>query len=129
MHRSMMLRCYKLGVRVRYLTSGRAVPDRDGPAVVGQRDWRCGESIPPRQGRREDRLGPPADVGEALDAYLIGPETSPGCPPGFHDRKAPHAPIRADLVRRRGRTSVPARSRSGHTDWVIPWPPPTCSET
>jgi site-specific recombinase XerD len=61
-------------------------------------DWRCGEIVARGKGRREDRLPLPADVGEALVAYLDGPR------PHLKDRhvfltcRAPRGPIRADLV-------------------------------
>lgn len=61
-------------------------------------DWRCGEIIVRGKGRREDRLPLPADVGEAMVAYLSGAR------PRLDDRhmfltcKAPRGPIRADLV-------------------------------
>jgi site-specific recombinase XerD len=61
-------------------------------------DWRRGEIIVRGKGRREDRLPLPADVGEALVAYLSG--ARPGTPSRhlFLTCKAPRGPIRADLV-------------------------------
>ncbi|MFJ7278502.1 tyrosine-type recombinase/integrase [Kitasatospora sp. NPDC098663] len=61
-------------------------------------DWRCGEIVVRGKGRREDRLPLPADVGEALVAYLYGLR------PHLKDRhvfltcRDPRGPIRADLV-------------------------------
>jgi site-specific recombinase XerD len=65
---------------------------------LGDVDWRAGEIVVRGKGRREDRLPLPADVGEALVAYL-----SQARPPvrSFHvflTCKAPRGPIRADLV-------------------------------
>jgi site-specific recombinase XerD len=61
-------------------------------------DWRAGEIVVRGKARRRDRLPLPADVGEALVAYL-----SCGRNPGnarhlFLTAKAPRGPIRADLV-------------------------------
>lgn len=61
-------------------------------------DWRCGEIVVRGKGRREDRLPLPADVGEALVAYLSGPRPRLDARHVFLTCKAPHGPIRADLV-------------------------------
>lgn len=61
-------------------------------------DWRCGEAVVRGKGRREDRLPLPADVGEALVAYLSGPSPRLDARHVFLTCKAPHRPIRADLV-------------------------------
>ena len=60
-------------------------------------DWRAGELVVCGKARREDRLPLPADVGDAVAAYLVLR--------GKHDArrvfltlKAPTRPIRADLV-------------------------------
>ncbi|WP_410676821.1 tyrosine-type recombinase/integrase [Amycolatopsis sp. cmx-4-68] len=65
---------------------------------LGDVDWRAGEIIVRGKGRRDDRLPLPAEVGDALVAYLSGDR------PRQHDRhlfltcRAPRGPIRADLV-------------------------------
>ncbi|WP_203732576.1 site-specific integrase [Streptomyces sp. SID12501] len=61
-------------------------------------DWRCGEIVVRGKGRREDRLPLPADVGEALVAYLSGPRPLLDARHVFLTCRAPHGPIRADLV-------------------------------
>jgi integrase len=61
-------------------------------------DWRCGEIVVRGKGRREDRLPLPADVGEALVAYLSCPRPRSDARHVFLTCKAPHGPIRADLV-------------------------------
>lgn len=61
-------------------------------------DWRCGEIVVRGKGRREDRLPLPADVGEALVAYLSGPRPCVDARHVFLTCRAPHGPIRADLV-------------------------------
>lgn len=61
-------------------------------------DWRCGEIVVRGKGRREDRLPLPADVGEALVAYLSGERPMLRCRHVFLTCKAPRGPIRADLV-------------------------------
>ncbi|WP_330350943.1 tyrosine-type recombinase/integrase [Streptomyces sp. NBC_00582] len=61
-------------------------------------DWRCGEIVVRGKGRREDRLPLPADVGEALVAYLSGPRPHLKARHVFLTCKAPRGPIRADLV-------------------------------
>ncbi|MFM9455164.1 tyrosine-type recombinase/integrase [Streptomyces europaeiscabiei] len=61
-------------------------------------DWRCGEILVRGKGRREDRLPLPADVGEALVAYVSGPRPRLDARHVFLTCRAPHGPIRADLV-------------------------------
>ncbi|TVZ00156.1 integrase [Trebonia kvetii] len=61
-------------------------------------DWRRGEIIVRGKGRREDRLPLPADVGEALVAYLSGARPGARSRHMFLTCKAPRGPIRADLV-------------------------------
>jgi site-specific recombinase XerD len=61
-------------------------------------DWRCGEIVVRGKGRREDRLPLPADVGEALVAYLSGARPGARSRHLFLTCKAPRGPIRADLV-------------------------------
>ncbi|MEE1768329.1 site-specific integrase [Streptomyces sp. JV185] len=61
-------------------------------------DWRCGEIVVRGKGRREDRLPLAADVGEAMVAYLSCPRPRLGARHVFLTCKAPHRPIRADLV-------------------------------
>jgi site-specific recombinase XerD len=61
-------------------------------------DWRCGEIVVRGKGRREDRLPLPADVGEALVAYLSGARPGTRSRHLFLTCKAPRGRIRADLV-------------------------------
>lgn len=61
-------------------------------------DWRCGEIAVRGKGRREDRLPLPADVGEALVAYLSSARPGTQSRHLFLTCKAPRGPIRADLV-------------------------------
>ncbi|MFJ8002693.1 tyrosine-type recombinase/integrase [Streptomyces sp. NPDC096310] len=61
-------------------------------------DWRCGEIVVRGKGHREDRLPLPADVGEALIVYVTGPRPRLDARHVFLTCKAPHGPIRADLV-------------------------------
>ncbi len=60
-------------------------------------DWRRGELVVRGKARRQDRLPLPADVGQALAAYLSrsGPHPSRRV---FLTLRAPTRPIRADLV-------------------------------
>jgi site-specific recombinase XerD len=60
-------------------------------------DWRAGELVVRGKARREDRLPLPADVGDALAAYLVlrGRHNARHV---FLTVKAPTRPIRADLV-------------------------------
>ena len=61
-------------------------------------DWRRGEIAVRGKGRREGRLPLPADVGEALVAYLSGARPEARSRHLFLTCKAPRGPIRADLV-------------------------------
>jgi site-specific recombinase XerD len=61
-------------------------------------DWRSGEIVVRGKGRREDRLPLPADVGEALVAYLSGARPGLASRHVFLTCRAPRGPIRADLV-------------------------------
>jgi site-specific recombinase XerD len=65
---------------------------------LGDLDWRAGELAVRGKGRREGRLPLPVDVGEALVAYLRRRRASGGCRQVFVTLKAPHGPIRAELV-------------------------------
>jgi site-specific recombinase XerD len=61
-------------------------------------DWRAGELVVRGKGRRHDRLPLPAEVGEALVAYLSGGRNPKGARHLFLTCRAPRGPIRADLV-------------------------------
>lgn len=61
-------------------------------------DWRAGELVVRGKGRRQDRLPLPADVGEALAAYLTRGRAPAGARRLFLTCRAPRGPIRADLV-------------------------------
>jgi site-specific recombinase XerD len=61
-------------------------------------DWRAGELVVRGKGRRQDRLPLPAEVGEALVAYLSGGRSPAGSRRLFLTCRAPLGPIRADLV-------------------------------
>ncbi|MEU7745385.1 site-specific integrase [Nonomuraea sp. NPDC049158] len=61
-------------------------------------DWRAGELIIRGKAGRQDRLPLPAEVGEALVAYLSTGRTSDGARRLFLSCRAPRRPIRADLV-------------------------------
>ena len=61
-------------------------------------DWRAGELVVRGKARRQDRLPLPAEVGEALVAYLSGGRNPAGCPPRVPDLPGSRGPIRADLV-------------------------------
>jgi len=65
---------------------------------LGDLDWRTGEIVVRGKGRREDRLPLPADVGEALVGYLRRRHAAAGCRHVFVTLKAPHGPIRAELI-------------------------------
>ena len=65
---------------------------------LGDLDWRAGEIVVHGKGRREDRLPLPVDVGEALVGYLRRRHAAAGCRNVFVTLKAPHGPIRAELV-------------------------------
>ena len=62
-------------------------------------DWRAGEIVVRGKGRREERLPLPADVGEAITAYLRGgrPETAKGRSV-FVAVNAPHRSLGGDAV-------------------------------
>jgi site-specific recombinase XerD len=61
-------------------------------------DWRAGELVVRGKGRRQDRLPLPAEVGEALVAYLSAGRNPEGARHLFLTCRAPRGPIRADLV-------------------------------
>ncbi|MGB6164948.1 MAG: site-specific integrase [Pseudonocardiaceae bacterium] len=61
-------------------------------------DWRAGELVVRGKGGRHDRLPLPAEVGEALVAYLSGGRNPEGARHLFLTCRAPRGPIRADLV-------------------------------
>jgi site-specific recombinase XerD len=88
-------------------------------------DWRCGEIVIRGKGRREDRLPLPADVGEALVAYLSHARPQAWSRHLFLTCKAPRGPIRADLV---GDVVERACLRAGSPK-VGPHRPLTCCAT
>lgn len=61
-------------------------------------DWRAGELVVRGKARRQDRLPLPAEVGDALVAYLMGDRVPAGAAQLFLTCRAPRGPIRADLV-------------------------------
>lgn len=61
-------------------------------------DWRAGEIVVRGKARRLDRLPLPAEVGEALVAYLSGGRNPADAVHLFLTCRAPRGPIRADLV-------------------------------
>jgi len=61
-------------------------------------DWQAGELMVRGKGRRQDRLPLPAEVGEALVAYLSCGRNPEGARQMFLTCRAPRGPIRADLV-------------------------------
>lgn len=61
-------------------------------------DWRRGELAVRGKARRQDRLPLPHEVGEALSAYLVGRGERAGSRGVFFTCRAPHHPIRPDLV-------------------------------
>jgi site-specific recombinase XerD len=65
---------------------------------LGDLDWRAGEIVVHGKGNREDRLPLPADVGEAVVEHLRRRHAAVGCRQVFVLLKAPHGPIRAELV-------------------------------
>lgn len=65
---------------------------------LGDVDWRAGELVVRGKARRRDRLPLPAEVGEALVAYLMRGRVPTGARPVFLTCRAPRGPIRADLV-------------------------------
>jgi site-specific recombinase XerD len=65
---------------------------------LGDLDWRAGELVVRGKGRRQDRLPLPAEVGEALVAYLTDRRDPERGRHLFLTCRAPRGPIRADLV-------------------------------
>lgn len=61
-------------------------------------DWRAGELMVRGKGGRQDRLPLPAEVGDALVAYLSIGRDREGARALFLTCRAPRGPIRADLV-------------------------------
>ncbi len=61
-------------------------------------DWRAGELVVRGKAGRQDRLPLPAEVGDALVAYLSGGRNPAGARHLFLTCRAPRGPIRADLV-------------------------------
>jgi site-specific recombinase XerD len=61
-------------------------------------DWRAGELVVRGKGRRQDRLPLPAEVGDALVAYLSCGRNPHDARHLFLTCRAPRGPIRADLV-------------------------------
>ncbi len=61
-------------------------------------DWRAGEIVVRGKAGRQDRLPLPAEVGEALVAYLSVGRNPEGARHLFLTCRAPRGPIRADLV-------------------------------
>jgi site-specific recombinase XerD len=62
-------------------------------------DWRAGELVVRGKGAREDRLPLPADVGEAIAAYLKRGRPRTDRREVFLGARAPFAPIASDTVR------------------------------
>jgi site-specific recombinase XerD len=65
---------------------------------LGDLHWRAGEIVVRGKGRREGRLPLPTEVGEALVGYLRRRRAAADCRHLFVTVKAPHGPIRAELV-------------------------------
>jgi site-specific recombinase XerD len=65
---------------------------------LGDLDWRAGEIVVHGKGHREDRLPLPADVGAAVVEHLRRRHAAADCRQVFVLLKAPHGPIRAELV-------------------------------
>ena len=65
---------------------------------LGDLDWRAGEIVVRGKGRREGRLPLPTDVGEAWSAICVAVEPRPTAVRCSSLLKAPHGPIRAELV-------------------------------
>ena len=65
---------------------------------LGDIDWRAGELVVRGKARRQDRLPLPAEVGEALVAYLSDGRNPAGARRLFLTCRAPRGPIRADVV-------------------------------
>ena len=61
-------------------------------------DWRAGELVVRGKARRRDRLPLPAEVGEALVAYLSCGRNPEGARHLFLTCRAPRGPIQADVV-------------------------------
>ncbi len=61
-------------------------------------DWRAGEIVVRGKARRQDRLPLLADVGEAVAGYLAASPKRAGTRRLFLTVRAPHRPIRPDLV-------------------------------
>lgn len=61
-------------------------------------DWRAGELVVRGKARRQDRLPLPAEVGDALVAYLVRDRFPYRTGRLFVTCRAPRGPIRADLV-------------------------------
>jgi integrase len=62
-------------------------------------DWRAGELVVHGKGAREDRLPLPADVGQALAAYLKRGRPRSECRELFLQARAPFTPIASPTVR------------------------------
>ncbi len=65
---------------------------------LGDVDWRAGALVVRGKGGRQDRLPLPAEVGEALVAYLSRGRNPEGARHLFLTSRAPRGPIRPDLV-------------------------------
>lgn len=65
---------------------------------LGDVQWRAGELLIRGKGHRQDRLPMPAEVGEALAAYLSKGRNPEDPRNVFLTCRAPRGPIRADLV-------------------------------
>lgn len=65
---------------------------------LGDVDWRAGELLVRGKGGRQDLLPLPAEVGDALVAYLSGGRNPAEARHLFLTCRAPRGPIRADLV-------------------------------
>ena len=61
-------------------------------------DWRAGELVVRGKAAREDRLPLPADVGEAIAAYLRRGRPQSACREVFLRSKAPYVPIASGTV-------------------------------
>ncbi len=73
-------------------------------------DWRAGEIVVCGKGRRDDRLPLPADVGEALAAYLTKARPPATCRNVFVTRHAPLRPMHPNTI---GRVVLSACQRAG----------------
>jgi site-specific recombinase XerD len=97
---------------------------------LGDVDWRAGELIVRGKGRRHDRLPLPAEVGDAMVAYLSRGRNPHDARHLFLTCRAPRGPIRADLVgdvveRTYLRAGLPHVVR---TDCVTRWPVSCCGK-